>query len=267
MLACPVHRCHPSGTNSFVSRIALHSLLICLLAATPGRAGADEALIAVAANFAPAAAVLKQHFEAQTRHRVRLAAGSTGKLYAQIVAGAPYDALLAADQWRPRELEQERRSVPGSRFTYAVGRLAIWIPGVVPPSQEDELASLLRGQLRIALANPELAPYGAAAREVLERLELADSLAARLALAENVAQAYAMVHGGAASAGFVAWSHVISRGSEAECLLVPDAWHAPIRQDALLLEHGAGNDAAHAFLAYLRTDAAKAVLTEQGYGA
>jgi molybdate transport system substrate-binding protein len=240
------------------------SLLCALLLAAPAYSKAAEALIAVAANFAPAAATLKQTFEAGSSHSVLLASGSTGKLYAQIVNGAPYDALLAADQVRPQRLEAESFGVPGSRFVYAIGRLAVWVPG---SSDNDQRAIVehLQSSRRIAIANPELAPYGYAALEALAMLGLTDSLRERLATGENAAQTYAMVASGAADAGLVAWSHLVERGNEPEAWLVPEDWHTPIQQEAVLLRHGADNPAAVAFLAFLKTEAAHLLIARQGY--
>lgn len=230
--------------------------------ATTQRARAEEALIAVAANFTSVAAALKASFEGTSPHRVTLASGSTGKLYAQIVNGAPFDAFLAADEARPELLVSQGFAVAESRFTFAAGRLGIWIPGsIVDADPTDQLHRLNR----MAIANPELAPYGAAAMRVIQRLGLEDALANSLAMGENVAQAYAMVASGAAEGGLVAWSHLRDRGHEAESLLVPADWHPPIRQDAVLLAHGRHNAAALGFLDYLQSEPARAIIRERGY--
>ena len=231
---------------------------------------ADSALVAVSANFVPAVVELARDFEADSGHSLQLAAGSTGKLYAQIVNGAPFDVFLAADRARPARLEAEHRIVPGSRFTYALGRLVIWIPGsnIVSGDPEQAIAQL-KDVRRLALANPDLAPYGAAAIEVLERFHLTDQLDRRIVRGENVGQAYAMVASGAADAGLIALSHVLSRNPAGEAathwLAVPADWHSPIRQDAVLLAHGRGNAAAAAFLAFLKSDSIRHRLRALGF--
>ncbi|MGD8833142.1 MAG: molybdate ABC transporter substrate-binding protein [Pseudomonadales bacterium] len=238
------------------------AIVCALLLLVPVPGAAAEALLAVAANFTPVAVTLKGRFESHSAHTIAIASGSTGKLYAQIVNGAPYDAFLAADRRRPALLEEQGIGVPGSRFTYAIGRLGIWIPGSEEPQHNPERLGSLR---RVAIANPQLAPYGAAAEQVIARLGLAGTLQGRIAVGENVAQAYAMVASGAADGGLVAWSHLLAGGKVGEAWRVPAAWHEPIAQDALLLDNGAGNAAARDFLAYLQTEDALAVIRAAGY--
>ncbi len=235
--------------------------LLALMLAAPGASGA-EALVAVAANFSRVAADLEVAFEATATHRVTLVSGATGKFYAQIVHGAPFDVFLAADARHPALLAEKGFAVAGSRFTYAVGRLGLWVPGSQAISDP---ARQLRHLKRIAMANPALAPYGAAARSVLTTLGLDAGVERRLAMGENVAQAFAMVAAGAADGGLVAWSHIVAGGVQAESLLIPAGWHAPIRQEAILLTHGESNPAARAFLDHLRTDAARAIIRGRGY--
>jgi len=251
-------------------RTPLHlSLMLALVAALvvlPAQGG--TALVAVAANFAKPVETLSERFEAATGHRLTVAQGSTGKLYAQIVRGAPYDILLAADSARPARLEAEGLAVRGSRFTYAVGRLVLWSPD---PARigPDGPAVLAAGDFaHLAIANPDLAPYGAAARQVLRRLGLADRLAGRIVMGQNIGQTFAMVATRNAELGLVAKSQIMQRretdrGSVWE---VPETLHDPIRQDGVLLRHGADNPAAAAFLAYLRSDGARAAIARLGYG-
>ncbi|RMF94956.1 MAG: molybdate ABC transporter substrate-binding protein [Gammaproteobacteria bacterium] len=235
-------------------------LLALLFAAVPA-AGA-EALIAVAANFLQPARALVTDFTKASGHHIELSGGSTGKLYAQVLNGAPYDALLAADQRRAAALEAAGIAVPGSRFIYARGRLLLW--SAEPALREAELIERLRaGRFRkLAIANPELAPYGAAAREALRRLGLWEQLATRIVRGENVAQAYAMAASGAAELAFIAASLQPRSGG---AWLVPETLHEPIHQDAVLLRHGAGNPAARAFLDWLRSPAARQRLQAYGY--
>lgn len=191
--------------------------------------------------------------------------GSTGKLYAQILHGAPFDVLLAADRERPALLERAGLAVPGSRRTYAVGRLTLW--SADPERVQGDIAELLTagGFRRLAMANPDLAPYGAAAREVLTGFGLYAALDKKIVTAENIGQTYAMVATGNAEIGFVAASGVRSTG-EGSRWDVPADLHAPIRQDAVLLSRAENNIAALAFLDFLRTDRARAIISGYGYG-
>ena len=198
-------------------------------------------------------------------HRLRVAVGSTGKLYAQILHGAPFDVLLAADQERPVLLERAGLAIPGSRRTYAIGRLTLW--SADPERVQGDIPALLTAGnfRRLAMANPDLAPYGAAAREVLTGFGLYGALDKKIVTAENIGQTYAMVATGNAEIGFVAASGVRSTG-EGSRWDVPADLHAPIRQDAVLLSRAENNIAALAFLDFLRTDRARAIISGYGYG-
>ncbi|MEJ2088588.1 MAG: molybdate ABC transporter substrate-binding protein [Gammaproteobacteria bacterium] len=249
-------------------RPALRLAAVAVLASAPSARG-DEALLAIAANFTEAAVALARDFETASGHRLELAAGSTGKLYAQIVNGAPFDAFLAADRARPELLEANGLGIAGSRFTYASGRLVLWRPNspTTAPATLDatDATALLENVNRLAVANPDLAPYGAAAFEVLDYLALTEALRSRIVRGENVAQAYAMVASGAAEAGLVALSHVMSRDEATHWWEIPRTWHTPIRQDAILLQRGRDNDAAVDFLDFLRTDAARRKIAGMGF--
>lgn len=214
-----------------------------------GFARAEEAVIAVATNFAQAAEDLRARFEAQSGHDLKLVYGSTGKLYAQIVRGAPFDGFLAADQARPALLGE-------GAFTYATGRLVLWSPSGV----EGEVSTILASARRIAIANPELAPYGQAAEDALRSLGLWDAVEDKLIFGENVGQAFAMAATGNAEVAIVALSLVQGRGDGAYLDL---DGHAPIHQDAILLS--SDNPAAVAFFEYLRGAQAQARVTEFGY--
>ncbi|GBE09645.1 molybdate-binding periplasmic protein precursor [bacterium BMS3Abin12] len=245
------------------------ALLLFLLGALPGFAAAAPASVdvAVAANFIGTARTLAARFEAAGGGRVRLSFGSTGSLYAQIRYGAPFAVFLAADARRPRLLERAGLTVPGSRFTYALGRLVLWstLAGLI----ERGGKVLAQGRFRhLAIANPRTAPYGAAARAVLEHLGLWRRLAPRLVTGENIAQTYQFVASGNAQLGFVALSevppaHTPRAGSR---WLVPAALYPPIRQQAVLLARAAHKRTARAFLAYLRGPAARRVIRAHGYG-
>jgi molybdate transport system substrate-binding protein len=239
------------------------AVFLCL-AALPARAG--EVLVAVAANFAEVVEALEPEFEAETGHDLRMTTGSTGKLYAQIVAGAPFDILLSADQARPERLEAEGLGVAGSRFTYVTGRLVLWSTdkSLIQPELTDILAG--DGYDFLAIANPDLAPYGLAARQALTRMGLWDAVADRLVMGQNIGQAFSMVATGNAQLGLVAKSQILSpriAGTGAFIDLPPDL-HDPIRQDAILLD--AGNAAALAFLDFLKGDVARQVIAGFGYG-
>jgi len=240
-------------------------LLLVLIAAVAFApcARAAEAHVAVAANFAVAAKRMAPAFRAASGHTLVLSSGSTGKFYAQIRSGAPFDVLLSADEETPRRLESEKLAVAGSRFTYAVGRLALWSP---KPGFSDETSLRTPGVNRLAIANPRLAPYGAAARETLERLGLWETMRPKLVQGENIAQTFQFVASGSADAGFVALSQI--RENEARAgshWIVPERFHSPLRQDAALLSRGAGNDAARAFLSYLKSAPARERIRAYGY--
>jgi molybdate transport system substrate-binding protein len=234
----------------------------------PAGAMAAEALVAVAANFKDVVDALVPRFEQQSGHELRVSIGSTGQFYSQIVQGAPFDAFLAADQERPARLEREQRAVAGSRFTYAVGRLTLWSPD---PERiaGDGAVTLERGDFRrLAIANPELAPYGAAAIEVLRSLGLAERLRPKIVMGEDIGQTFGLVATGNVELGFVALSYVLAPQNERPGSRwdVPAGLYSPLRQDAVLLEHGADNAAARAFLEFLGSDEARAEIERRGYG-
>jgi len=234
-----------------------------LLAASGASAG--EVTVAVAANAAEAVEALAADFEQRTGHRVTVTVGSTGKLYAQILHGAPFDVFLAADQERPRLLVEQGLAVEDSQRTYAIGRLVLWSSD---PTLEASAETLRAGSFRrLAIANPELAPYGVAARDTLRELGLWKSLRGRITFGENVGQAFAMVASGNAELGFIALSSVLSprnvrAGSFWE---VPADLHAPVRQDAVLLERGQDNAAARDFHLFLGSPGAREVVESFGF--
>jgi molybdate transport system substrate-binding protein len=231
-------------------------------------ATASEAVIAVATNFSEAAEALRGDFETGSDHRLTITTGSTGKLYAQIINGAPFDALLAADRLRPERLEQGGEGVAGTRFVYAEGRLTLWSIDAGRIG-DDGSQTLLQGDFgKLAIANPALAPYGLAAQQALKNLGLWDSLRDRIVMGENIGQTYALVATRNADLGLVALSSVKSpRNRQRDAYwLVPERLHDPIHQEAILLKKGADNDAALAFLAYLKTDTARMLIDSYGYG-
>ncbi|MGS4946117.1 molybdate ABC transporter substrate-binding protein [Meridianimarinicoccus sp. RP-17] len=243
------------------------ALMLCL--AGPAAARADTALVAVAANFAETADALLPAFRDATGHDLEITTGSTGKLYAQIKAGAPFDVLLSADAATPARLLDEGRAVAGSGFTYAVGRLTLWSADPARIGGDGRAALADPGLRFVAIANPDLAPYGIAAREALQSLGLWEALQPKIVMGQNIGQTHAMVATGAAEIGFVALSAVLSPRAETKGSHwdVPQAMYAPIRQDAVLLTAGADNAAARAFLDFLRGQEAAAVIDRFGYGA
>lgn len=232
-----------------------------------GSAVADEVQVAVASNFAGPFQQIATGFMAATGHQLVVSTGSTGKFHTQIRNGAPFAVLIAADDETPARLISEGLAVAGSSFTYALGRLVLWSaqPGYVDARGEV----LSKGAFQhLAMANPKLAPYGAAAMQVLVKLGLLDKLAPRIVQGENIAQAHQFIATGNAELGFVALSQVSVSGKPqtGSSWLVPTELHSPIRQNAVLLSVGARQAAAQALLAYLRSDAAKAVIQSWGYG-
>lgn len=227
---------------------------------------AAEVSVAVAANFTAPMQRIAAAFEQDSGHKARLAFGSTGRFYAQIQHGAPFQLLLAADDETPAKLEREGLGVAGSRFTYAIGRLVLWSaqPGLV----DDQGLVLRQGRFdKLALADPKLAPYGAAAIESLTRLGLLQQLQAKLVQGENIAQAYQFVASGNAQLGLLALSQVHADGRlrAGSAWVLPARLHRPIRQDALLLNPGQDNPAALALLRYLQGDKARAIIRAHGY--
>ena len=235
-----------------------------LLALMPVAVHAGQASVAVASNFAAPMKQLAAQFEQATGHTLTISTGATGKFYAQIKHGAPFDVFLAADDETPARLMREGEAV--MRQTYAIGRLVLWSdkPGYV--TGNDTVLRQNRFQ-RLAIANPKLAPYGAAAIEVLTRLKLTDRVQPKLVVGENIAQTYQFIASGNAELGFVALSQVMQDGklSSGSAWLVPASLHAPIRQDAVLLKRGENNEAARAFFEFLKSPAAALTLT-RSYG-
>jgi len=242
------------------------TLLVAVLLFGLRPALAAEVNVAVAANFTAPMQKIAAEFEKDTGHKAQLAFGSSGKFYAQIKNGAPFQAFLSADDETPAKLAQEGLADPGSRFTYAVGTLVLWSaqPGYVDAQGEV----LKRGQFnKLALANPKLAPYGKAAMEVLAGMGLLGAVANKLVLGENIAQTYQFASTGNAELGFVALSQVMKDGKVASgsAWVVPARLHTPIRQDAVVLTAGKDNAAAAALMKYLKGDKAKAIIRAYGY--
>ena len=229
-------------------------------------ASAEQAQIAVASNFTTPMKAIIAAFEAASGHSVQASYGSTGKLYAQIKNGAPFEALLAADQKRPMLLEEEGVAVPGSGFTYAIGKLVLWS---ADPKFITEGAKVLEdGDFdKLSIANPKLAPYGVAAMETLEALGVKEAIEPKLVTGENIAQTYQFVDTGNAKLGFVALSQVMQDGriTKGSGWVVPSARHRPIRQDAVILKSGEDNTAIGALIGFLKGAEARQIIQAYGY--
>ncbi len=233
-----------------------------------GTARAETLTIAVAANFKAPIDALKPAFERASGHELRVASGSTGKLYAQIEQGAPFALLLAADQERPALLVEEGLALPESRFTYAIGKLALWSPQARYDQDTVLLEALQRLDFRrLAIANPALAPYGLAAEQSLAALDLLEALEGRIVMGQNIGQTYALVATENAELGFVALSSLRQDEGEAPRHVweVPETLHQPIRQDAVLLTAAKDDEAAKDFLAFMQSAEARGIIESFGY--
>lgn len=242
-----------------------HSLLALGLIFTSS-AIADEVKVAVAANFTAPIQALAPAFEQATGHKLVASFGATGQFYAQIKNGAPFDVFLSADDSTPAKLESEGDTVPGSRFTYAIGSLVLWSADASYLDGSD--TALKAGQFKhLSIANPKAAPYGLAATQVLDKLGLSDAVKSKLVEGQNITQAHQFVSTGNAELGFVALSQVYKDGqvSSGSAWIVPDDMYDPIKQDAAILKQGANNPAAAALVEYLKGPEAAKVIKSFGY--
>lgn len=230
--------------------------------------------IAVASNFAPTLRSLTTSFRPQSPHGFKISTASTGKLFAQIRHGAPFDIFLSADAERPRRLVAEGHAITESLFTYAVGRLTLWQPaGAQTVAKGSEILGVTIA--RLAIANPKTAPYGKAAEETLRALGLWPTWRAKLVRGENIGQTYQFVASGAVDAGFVALSQILARNrgstkenqgqSKRRIRIVPSSLHTPLRQQAVLLHRGADNAGAKGFMDFLRSREAREIIRAKGY--
>lgn len=242
----------------------LTTLLLALLAAATAQA--DEVSVAVAANFTGPMQVIAVLFERDTGHKANLAFGATGKFYAQITNGAPFEILLAADDETPVRLVKEGHAVAGSAYTYAIGKLVLWS---ADPKLVDARGEILKkgGFRHLALANPKTAPYGAAALQTMGKLGVTETLKPLFVQGENISQTQQFVVTGAAELGFVAYSQVIKNGQigSGSGWIVPGTFYDAINQDAVLLARGKDKPAATALLKFLKSDKAQAVIKSFGY--
>ena len=241
----------------------LLSLVLFSLAVTP--ALAEQALVAVAANFGPPVREGAMEFEKASGHNVQVASGSSGAFFTQIKNGAPFDVFFSADSERPKLLEEEGLGVKGSRFTYAIGRLVLWSPDPDLVKGEDTLRS---GKFKhLAIADPKTAPYGVAALQAMQKLGVWESIQPRLVLGESLAQTMSFVESGNAELGFLALSQAMDpkmkgRGGRWD---VPSNLHEPIKQDVILLAKGKNNPAAKALMEFIGGPQATAIIERYGY--
>lgn len=232
-----------------------------------GNVQAQTVMVAVAANFTEPMQEIAAAFDKETGNNTVLSFASSGKFFAQIKNGAPFDVFLSADAAKPLALEEAGLSVKDTRFTYAQGALILWSPKAdFVDSQSPDV--LTNGQFKhLSLANPKLAPYGTAAIETLKNLGVYEDVAKKIVMGENIAQAYQFVTTHNAQLGFVALSQVMKQGklSSGSGWIVPKDLYSPIRQDAVLLKKAEQNDAAKALLDYLKSDKALAIIESYGY--
>ena len=248
--------------------MALRTRLAFVLAAAALMLGAApvfaaDTQVAVAANFTAPAKEIAAAFTAKTGHHAILSFGSSGQFYTQISHGAPFDVFLSADPDRPKRAEQDGYGIPGSRFTYALGRIVLWstTPGLV----DDNGAVLSRGTFnKLSIADPAVAPYGVAAVQTMKKLGVYPRLQSKIVKGSSITQAYDFVHTGAAEVGFVALSQVINDPTGSRWL-VPATDYAPIDQQAILLWTGDKNPAARAFIAFLKGPEARQIIKSYGY--
>ena len=247
---------------TFISRTVITLVLLVF-----GQASwSATVLVAVAANFSKPMTEIVSQFEKATGHSAKLSFGSSGKFVSQLENGGPFEVLLSADEKGPEKLEQAGLTVPNSRFVYALGRLVLW--SATPNFVDDKGKILMTSNFKhLALADPKVAPYGAAAIDVLKKLKLFEKLQPLFVQGENIAQTYQIISTANAELGFLALSQVIKNGKivGGSSWIIPDNLHAPIRQGAVLMKKGAENPAALALIDYLKSIPALAIIKKYGY--
>lgn len=249
-------------------RLLLSCISVLLCAAFAHTAAlAAEAQVAVAANFAEPMKAIAAVLQKNTGHTLKISTGASGAFYTQIRNGAPFDVFLSADDERPELLEKNGLAQPGTRFTYAIGKLVLWS---AKAGRVDDQGVVLRAAAlgKLAYANPKTAPYGAAAVQALDKLGLKEALTPKLVQGESIGQTFGFVVTGNADVGFVAMSQVLEGGrlKAGSMWVVPQAHYDPIRQDAVLLKRGAGNEAALALLKLMQSPNIKDLIRSYGYG-
>ncbi len=230
------------------------------------KALADEVQVAVAANFSAPMEEIGKAFNKASGHQLKISTGASGKFYAQIKNGAPFQVFLSADEEKPVQLEKDGLAVLGTRFTYAIGKLVLWS---ADPAMVDAKGKVLEENRfnKIAIANPKTAPYGEAAMETLNALKLKTQIAPKIVMGENISQTFQFVATGNAAIGFLALSQItkdnkITAGS---AWVVPEKRYSPINQDAVLLVNGKDSEAALQFLAFLKSGDTVKLIKSYGY--
>ena len=252
--------------NRFKTKSGLiGSMLLAFFLLHVSDALAKELRIAVASNFLLPLKELSRKFKESTGHKVVVISGSTGKLYAQIKQGAPFDILLAADSLRPELLEKEGIGVSGSRFTYAVGRLALWSADSTLPLKNDLQVLNHKNFRYLAIANPKTAPYGKAAEQVLRKKGFWEQIQHRLVRGENISQTFQFVMTGNADIGFIALSQLRKNQGRGFSWIIPQEWHDPIRQQGILLKRAKTNKAARQFLNFIKSNRIQKQIQSYGY--
>lgn len=246
---------------------AITALILVLLAAN---SQATELRIAVASNFTGTMKTIVKEFEGSSPYKVSISSGSSGKLYAQIRQGAPFDIFFSADQTKPLKLDEEDLVIKDSLFTYAVGSLVLWTTSDIGDSEDIQLPKERLTKMKfnkLAMANPKLAPYGQAATEVLASLNLVDKSSQKRVLGENIAQTYQFVATGNAELGFIAASQLteLQRNDTGQSWIIPKTLYSPINQDAVLLTRAKDNPIAQAFLTFFTTKKVQAIIAADGY--
>lgn len=244
----------------------IKSFVVLLLVAATYGVSAAEIKVAVAANFAAPFKDIASIFETETGHKVSITPGATGKFYAQISNGAPFDVFFSADDETTIKLEKEGRAIEGTRFTYANGTLALWSPkeGAVDSSGDV----LKTGKFKyLAIANSRVAPYGIAAVQTMQKMGLLSILEPKIVQGESIAQTFQFISTGNAELGFVALSQIYQNGKlkSGSAWIVPDSFHDELRQDAVLLVPGKNSEPAKALLNFMKSEKAKKVILSYGY--
>ena len=244
-------------SNSSVIKL-FYILALCCFS---GLAAAEPLRIAVASNFYSTLNLIKKEYEKNVPDSISLISGSTGKLYAQILHSAPYDIFMAGDSARPEKLERAGLIYPDSRTTYATGKIALWSP----KQTGNHLLSLLQSGnfQKLAIANPKIAPYGQAARQVLEKLELYSSIKSKLVYGENISQTYQFVQSGGAELGFVALSQLMQ--THQHYWIIPDHYYKPLEQQLVILKSSNQRQRAQDFIEFLRQDTIRQLISSRGY--
>lgn len=230
-------------------------------------AGATEVQVAAASNFTSALEKISFEFTRESGHKLMISYGSTGKLYSQILNGAPFEVLLSANQEHPKKIADAKKGVKESIFTYASGKLVLWSPKENLVDVKGEVLTHMNYK-HLSIANPKLAPYGLAAKEILEKMSLWEKVEGRLVLGENINQALQFIASGNAELGFVAYSQIIKDGRRfGSFWAIPQNLYTPLKQDTILLEKGKNSSAAKAFLMFLKGEKARRIIEEFGYEA